>query len=549
MKKLILLLLTSATFLQAQITPFQKKFGGLEREILWRTDKISDDKFVSGGSLISGDRRDGLITVFDIEGNLDNAWILGDDSFDYTNISDVLALEDGSMVVIGHVRPYANDDEHDNAFIYRISPEGTVLWSKQFGNEQIQVIAQDGLIETSDGNILWTGLVSPQDSNDQALLIKMAVNGSVLFSKQWNASTDYERFGGVTEVSDGYVVAGYSDFFEPDLTTFKPIVVKFDFNGNMLWSNIYDDGSLVHANNIRILANDDELFVAYGAGNQDSNAGIDRDIIVMKLSSSGGVIWANRYIGPAGEDIDDMSFSHSGNIIINGDLTGIGFEEANGFVAIISVEGDLHNVHLFGKDKFDSITDIIKIEENDCRGYLLFGHSRSFNLDESDDGWIIKTDVNFGDFADCFTQNVPFSVQSSSMQSSSLGTVTNWNVTSTPSLELTEINFSSSEITSCAPIIAPDCTTVATDDLHLEKPNIHLFPNPNEGHFKIQIDNVQNIKNVNLFDTIGRPVPFDYTSNGNTIEMKITNEFYGIAFIHFYINNTSVSEVVIIGRD
>ena len=260
MKRLTFTFLTLVIpiFLFCQIEPFQKKFGGLDKEFLLRVAAAPDGNFIGGGnitSITSSNSRDVMITKFDINGNILSTWTLGHSGFETLN--DVISLDDGSIIVAATTRPYMASPGVDNLFICRILPNGTMDWSKQFGDIENE-ISGDDIILTNDGNLLMTGLYQPTaDSNEKGILLKMDSNGSILFRKQWDASSDFDIFKDVIEVSDGYVVTGYSDFIDPSDSNVKAIIAKFDFNGNLIWSNAYDDGSLVRPNDFGILANDD----------------------------------------------------------------------------------------------------------------------------------------------------------------------------------------------------------------------------------------------------------------------------------------------------
>ena len=128
-------------------------------------------------------------------------------------------------------------------------------------------------------------------------------------------------------------------------------------------------------------------------------------------------------------------------------------------------------VILYGKEGGDFINDLLPITENGYRGYLLVGSTYSFNIDNSDDAWIIKTRFGLGAFDDCFTQNVAFNVQSTTMNISSLGTIDDWNITSTPNLVLnTGINMTS---------ILLDCPVPVNEITNLI--DLKSFPNPTNG--------------------------------------------------------------------
>ena len=244
------------------------------------------------GDLGEGNERDALIVKFDMMGTILQAWTLGQSGRDVGTYIE--SLEDGSMIASAVVRPYPYSGV-DNLYVARITPNGSISWERQFGDEDNDING-GYILKTSDGNLLITGdLRNTEDNNEKGVLIKMNTNGSVLFRKQWEASTDFDVFTHSAEVDDGYVVTGYSDFINPDASPVKAVVSKLDFNGNLIWSNAYDSGAQLVSNNLHILSNyDNTMIVAYGERGVNSTDFAELDIVVMKLDVDGSVIWANR---------------------------------------------------------------------------------------------------------------------------------------------------------------------------------------------------------------------------------------------------------------
>ena len=82
------------------------------------------------------------------------------------------------------------------------------------------------------------------------------------------------------------------------------------------------------------------LIASYSAGSGTSVDYSEQDIIIMKLDAGGSILWSNRYRNTVdADDIDALSFSHEGNILVNGRIQGIGAGEADGFVLSVNQDG------------------------------------------------------------------------------------------------------------------------------------------------------------------------------------------------------------------
>lgn len=487
------------------IEPFQKKFGGADYDALWKVANHPNGNFIGVGNTLTvgqGDR-DILITEFDLDGAILNSWTIGTSRYEST--PEILCLANGDLIVLYRTL-YEAGSSIDNAILARLTLSGTIVWTKQFGDAETEVLPEE-LILTSDGDLLFAGLIrhANDNLNERGILVKLNINGSVLFRKEWDASTDHDSFDEIAEVPGGYLVSGYTDVMDPSSTWEKPLLAKFDTNGNLIWSNYYDDGSYVNANNISLLSNPDgTAIVAFNILGSNSTSSEDQDIMVLKMDSDGSQLWATRVAGPDADDIDHMLFTNSGQIMVVGNLEGIGFGGANGLVFTITQGGELMKAYTFGKDGNEEIGDAISFTQNSCQGYMLVGRSSSFNLDGSADAWIIKTDDNLGSFDDCYTHSIPLSEQPSAFQSSSIGTVDDWDVSSNPDQIFESVNFTSTSV-GCGPQVASNC--VVSIENHKELvPRFSLAPNPNSGQFIVQMDTPSFVSKYMVHDLTGRKI-------------------------------------------
>ncbi len=522
--------------LNAQISPIIKKFGGLDRELLWRVAKTDNNLFYGLGGIFtnedtSEENLDILITKFDIEGTILESYTLGHDGYDW--LRDLIVLPDESMVIVAVTRPYLDEDV-DNTIICRITPNGSIDWIKQFGTAT-QDISGSSIIHTSDNNILVAGtLTDVATSNEKGILLKMNLNGSVLFRKQLDESPDFDVFTKVRETTDGYLAGGFSDFIDPDNASLivLPIISKFDFNGNLLWTNAYDSGSQLRSNDIGILVNADGSFVvSYGIRAQDNIQYINQDLIVMKIAPDGSVLWSNRIgNGAGGDDFDGMNRGHNDEIIICGDLQGIGSGQNEAFVLQVDQSGNFKQVNLFGGEFHDYINFVQPFSDDfGCNGYMLVGSSESFNADGSEDAWIIKTDETFGAFNNCITESVVFDQQPVTMSISSIGSVNNWNFTSDPNVSLNSINFTSNLISECSAIDNPlnPCVTSIRDQK--DQLEITIYPSPTSSELIINGE-VAEIAFVEIYNSMGQLVK-SIRFNDNVIDVSdISNGIYLINF-------------------
>lgn len=230
------------------------------------------------------------------------------------------------------------------AFLGVVSAEGHAVWMQDFPNGAKPV---DGL-QLADGSLMiagYTGL--------NWWLAKYNTNGT----RQW--VTSHRVSGDLRDLEIGTAGNGDPEFYlsgfssQGLVTQSDPVVLKFDKDGNPLWSKAY------------VLAKDDEIYamrkLADGnfaiVGRTDSRVGTNLFIgagnngLIMKISPAGEVLWASAVAGRWGILYRDVAEAPDGSIFAvgaNGDLVTDLYPSI--MVAKFSADGSLVNHVLIGED-------------------------------------------------------------------------------------------------------------------------------------------------------------------------------------------------------
>lgn len=238
-------------------------------------------------------------------------------------------------------------------FLAKFSPGGELMWDTTWGENG--TIGTGAAID-ADGNIYVSGLsfVINNGANDtEALLIKFDPNGTVVWAKAWGG-TRFDAARAVAVAAGGVYIAGETNSFFANDT----FLVKFDLDGNVLWERDWGiDGVQAPFTGLTAafgLATD-AAGNAYITGNA-FDTGHTKNIILVKFSSSGDLVW-ERVGGPgfgAGIDVavspDAASVFVSGNILSDDpDLFG-----GHAFVAEFTSDGKARKANTWGGSLEDS---------------------------------------------------------------------------------------------------------------------------------------------------------------------------------------------------
>ncbi len=185
--------------------------------------------------------------------------------------------------------------------------ESDAKWAKKIGG-----FGADGarsVIETKECGFLLTGYTFSQGSGDaDILIVKTNENGDM----EW-----YKTFGGdgteygyrCTEISDGYLITGYTTSFGAGSK--DVYLIKTDFSGNEIWSKTYGGKSWdvgmsgCESNN---------GYMVCGFTHSSGNG--EEDIYLINIDRNGNEIWSRAYGGERFEIGNSIYRLENGNFII-----------------------------------------------------------------------------------------------------------------------------------------------------------------------------------------------------------------------------------------
>lgn len=229
------------------------------------------------------------------------------------SMSNTIKLANDNLVMFG-CSSSADGDISNNfgffdAWIIEVNSAGDVVWEKSFGGSSADSFG--GIIETSDNGLLLCGrtnssdgLVECDNTQNNAWLIKLDTDRNIEW-QQCYGGTYYEGFGPLTEVDDGYIIAGLSNSNDGDVTGHHGVagdnkndvwVVKTDFDGSIMWQRSL--GGCIEERVYKIIPSDNGYIFLCSSESHDgdvsgnhSGASSYYDIWLVKLNLSGELMW------------------------------------------------------------------------------------------------------------------------------------------------------------------------------------------------------------------------------------------------------------------
>ena len=230
------------------------------------------------------------------------------------------------------------------SFLGVVSATGEIVWMQDFPNGAKPV---DGL-QMSDGSLMVAGTLG-QDW----WLAQYDTNGV----RQWVVSRrvlgdlrDFE-IGTATNGDPEFYLAGFSTV--GIVTQDDPVMLKFDKDGNLLWSKAYTLSRDDEVYAIRKLADGNFALVGrtYSPVGIDPIIGAGNSGLLMKINPAGDVLWATAVAGRWGILFRDVAEAPDGSIFAvgaHGDIVVDYYPSI--MVAKFSANGELVNHVLIGED-------------------------------------------------------------------------------------------------------------------------------------------------------------------------------------------------------
>ncbi len=286
------------------------EYGGAGYETGRDAVVISNDLFIVGDE--SSDSSGGNTDITVIKMDRNNSKI--DWKYQYGGSKEekgqAIATDGTNLYVTGYE---VSDDTKGggyDAVVMKLNTSGSVLWKKQYGGAG----NEKGLdIAYGDSSIYVTGSETSDSygGSEDIFVMNLDNSGNVIWKYQYGgAESDVGQ--AIAFADNSVYVAGY-EMSDNDGGQSDVFVMKLDTSGNIIWKKQYGGGGTDRAYSMAV--SESYIYLA-GYETSDSTGGYE-DIFVMKLDNGGNVMWKKQY-GGTGRDkayalaVDDTSIYVTG---------------------------------------------------------------------------------------------------------------------------------------------------------------------------------------------------------------------------------------------
>ena len=322
------------------VLQWQKSFGGSGEDGATGVAIAADGSIIIAGYStsnngdVSGNHgdRDFWVAKLDKNGVLQWQKSLGGSLLD--TATGVAIAADGSIIVAGYSQSTDGDVSGNHggtdAWVVKLNGNGALQWQKALGGTGGDeaygiVVASDGSIIVAGDSNSNNGDVSGNHGGRDVWVVKLDGAGILKWQKSlggtgydlgYNVSLTSSNdiiLSGDTESDDGDVSSnhGFADFW----------VVKLDGNGALKWEKTLGGTGYDVPNGGNLVTPDGGIIVAgYSQSNDGDVSGNHggTDFWIIKLDENGMLKWQQSFGGTSAEDINGISSTPGGDIIMTG---------------------------------------------------------------------------------------------------------------------------------------------------------------------------------------------------------------------------------------
>jgi len=455
----------------------------------------------------------------------------------YDEIFAFVPHNDGGFIAVGS-KGYHNTVSQPDIWIVKTDDIGEIVWEKTIGHADSSELAYD-IIPTNDNNFILVGEQYKFNNGShegwEGVVVKIDENGNQIWLKKYGDGTySADVFKNIKQTSDGgYIICGTTKNFGAEWL--DAWLFKIDEDGNEEWNATY--GAENYELFKQVFQTSDNGYIASGFTSSDFGNG-DYDFYAVKTDETGNVIWENSY----GTEVKDRAYSflplQNNNYLISGSYLNA---ETNKFdIKLIEIEETNGNViwEQTYQDTTDCNEPVTAIETTD--NCILLTYTSNFIKVPpypSTDLRILKINQNHEIIADTtFGGN-------GSEQINCIRYTENNEYLLAGRTTSKGAGFSDAWWVGITDLTAPP-VRIETQN---KNEQIHIYPNPSNGIFTIDISKCQNLEvsKVEITNIKGETI---YTSQFATpnLQLNFTNQPVGIYFIKIITENQIYIEKIVI---
>lgn len=405
----------------------------------------------------------------------------------YEGCGSVLQNSEGDYLMLGQSTQTSSLNDY-KLLLVKTDAAGDVIWSKSYGGNK----RDDGsdIIQARDGGFLLLGNTSSFGSAEENIyLVKLDKDGNQLWQKTFGKIGNNRGTDIIVNRNGGYVFTG---IMETSTGLNDLVIIAIDETGNLLWQHTY--GGSGYEKGTRVIQTYDGGFMICGSSRPSREQ--EDDSYLVKTNAKGIIEWTRTYKNHKSDGAFSIKQTYDGNYIV----CGYTFCPDGGGPGSYLMKIDAFGNPLWKKCFKGHLWDVA-IHDDGC--FVGMGYQKRIGSSTAngDDAYILKISPE-GDslwsayFGNTKRESVYSFCRSKDAAYALVGSNHGQTVDQGQSHDVLFIK-----------------TFVPTDPALKSMMNPGLFPNPNNGNFRIICS--APFKSIEVFDSSGKVVFIQNQASSN----------------------------------
>ncbi len=237
-----------------------------------------------------------------------------------------------------------------------------------------------GMLEVDNSYYIF-GIEGNESSGGDAVIVKYSLQGDVIWQKAYAGATNILVRSACVNEAGGLTLAGNTT----SGTNQSVVVLKTDALGNPVWSQTY--GKNYNERGFRIIMLSDGGYMV--CGSTQRSVTLLEDAFIMRISSTGQLLWSRILGGPDRDNAFDVSLSVDNNLLFTGAQSSFGAGVYDYGFGKMDMNGNLLYYKTLGGGGQDHSRIIRQVDD----GYYILGHSNTYSGSKYDI-LLIRTSIN-----------------------------------------------------------------------------------------------------------------------------------------------------------
>ena len=282
--------------------------GGANNDWGYSIKQTYDKGFIIAASTNSYDNGgyDAMLLKRDSLGNYQWQKTYGENDWDFAY--DVVQTFDSGYVFCGET--YNNSAGFSDVYVVKTNSIGDTLWTKTVGGSLTD--KGNALIQTSDSNIVVSGIKNTQTDSTQAYVLKFDKDGVLLWDSIYGGA-GYDVVNSIIETQDGtYLFVGATNSFSSNKEFY---IVQISSDGLLIWENYFTMPIEEEAYDVFQIADGNFMVIGYTS----SFGGGGKDALIFLVTSGGW--WGGKsstFGGLDDELVNGFAMGLNGNMYLSG---------------------------------------------------------------------------------------------------------------------------------------------------------------------------------------------------------------------------------------